>query len=128
MILPIDKLAAGMELADDLLNVNGMLLLGKGTLLTERHLRTLKSWGAESVNVVGGAGSPEGAGAGLSSMQPLELPAEVIRAAEARVKRRFAHVTIASDDVRVIRELALRRTGHLILEENQKPGRTPSAT
>ena len=47
--VPLNKAQAGMTLAKDVLNAQQMLLLKKGTALSEKSLRMLKSWGVEVI-------------------------------------------------------------------------------
>jgi HD-like signal output (HDOD) protein len=51
----IDALKPGMVLAEDLRHSNGRLLLGKGAVLDQTHLRVLKIWGVGSAEIEGGA-------------------------------------------------------------------------
>ena len=52
-VLNIEDIEEGMELAGDLVNFNGRVLLKAGSLLTERHLGALKAWGISEANIVG---------------------------------------------------------------------------
>jgi len=45
----LKEACAGMSLAADAVNAQQMLLLKKGTALTEKSLQMLKSWGVETV-------------------------------------------------------------------------------
>jgi len=45
----LKEASAGMSLAADAVNAQQMLLLKKGTALTEKNLQMLKSWGVETV-------------------------------------------------------------------------------
>ena len=45
----LKEACAGMSLATDAVNAQQMLLLKKGTALTEKSLQMLKSWGVETV-------------------------------------------------------------------------------
>jgi hypothetical protein len=45
----LKEACAGMSLAADAVNAQQMLLLKKGTALTEKSLQMLKSWGVEAV-------------------------------------------------------------------------------
>ena len=47
--IPLKEASAGMSLAADAVNAQQMLLLKKGTALTEKSLQMLKSWGVETV-------------------------------------------------------------------------------
>jgi hypothetical protein len=45
----LKEAAPGMSLAADAVNAQQMLLLKKGTALTEKSLQMLKSWGVETI-------------------------------------------------------------------------------
>ncbi len=52
-LLRVDELEVGMTLADDLHGSNGRLLLPKGSVLEDKHLRIMKIWGVNEVRVDG---------------------------------------------------------------------------
>lgn len=116
MNLAVDKLTAGMVLAADVFNVNRGLLLGKGTVLTERHLRILKTWGIERVGIV-----HEGSDAETGAAEP-ELPAAAVQAATARVDRLFRFVTSTPPGILELRQLAIQRGARQIVREAAPPG------
>ena len=101
MIIPIDKVAPGVEVLSDVFNVNKALVVPKGALLTERHLKVLKMWGVESVNV-----AVEGEDGSQSAAQPTLTP-EALTGAEARVKERFKHVAPGFPATEIIRRLSI---------------------
>jgi len=49
--ISIEELTPGMELASDLRGSNGRFLLPKGTEIEEKHLRILKIWGVDEVEI-----------------------------------------------------------------------------
>lgn len=65
------KAEEGMVLASDVLNLNGQLLMPKGTKLVEKHLWLFKTWGINHIDIV----SQDGA----SSTANTELTDEEIR-------------------------------------------------
>ena len=116
MRLAIDKVEPGMEVMSDVFNVNKALLLPKGVVLTDRHLKTLKTWGVESINVVV-AGEGDSPGDANEVLTP-----EVLSAAEKRVAERFKHVTATSPAIEIIKRLALKYSAvHL---QSSPSGRT----
>lgn len=115
MIVATNKLTAGMELAANVMNVNDMLLLGEGTILTERHLHVLKMWGIDAVNVVGG----ESDGGGEDEEEAIS-PA-ILSQAEVRVNLRFRHVKGASEKIKIIKKLAVRRAAKSFLANRKTP-------
>ncbi|MBF0611662.1 MAG: hypothetical protein G8345_07080 [Magnetococcales bacterium] len=50
-ILPLNQVAAGMVVAKDVLDMSGRLLLGRATIVTEKHIKILKTWGITEVHV-----------------------------------------------------------------------------
>lgn len=117
MIIPIDKVEPGVEVLSDVFNVNKALVVPKGALLTERHIKVLKMWGVESVNV-----AVEGADGSQTAAQPTLTP-EALSAAEARVKERFKHVAPGFPATEIIRRLAIKHAaGHLLRERESRAG------
>jgi hypothetical protein len=47
----VENLKPGDEVRQDVLNLNGMLFLSKGTVLIERPIHQLKMCGVETINV-----------------------------------------------------------------------------
>ena len=84
MQVTTDNLRPDMELGSDLTDAGGRLLLPKGTVLTERHIRYCQMWGIVELDV-GGASEPE------AVSKPVIDPV-LVTAAEATVEPRFRHV------------------------------------
>jgi hypothetical protein len=120
MTVPIDKLEAGMELAADVNNADQLLLLGKGTVLNQPHLRMLKTWGIERVAIVGEAIPDE------ASPFEAELPPEILRQAVDEVDRRFRFVRTSIPAVTQIRELAIHRHARHLFADRAKTEPPPS--
>lgn len=51
--LNISEIQSGMALAEPVTNFQGVMLLPKGTVLSDRHLNLLKSWGITGANIEG---------------------------------------------------------------------------
>lgn len=49
----VDDLRRGMVLSEDVRDIHSRLLLSRGQMINEKHLRILKIWGVCAVNVVG---------------------------------------------------------------------------
>ena len=49
----INRLEPGMVLADEVRDLNGRLLLGKGKTVQPKHFRRFKTWGVTQVNICG---------------------------------------------------------------------------
>ena len=57
--LKTKALKPGMVLAEDLIHSNGRFLLAKGVMLEPSHLRVLKIWGIEKVEIQDGPGDAQ---------------------------------------------------------------------
>lgn len=99
----VDKLTPGMQLAEDVLNANGMLLLGKGTALTEKTIQLLHRWEVEVLRVLGPSGGDDAAEA------VADAPPEVMAALEENLRKRFKNVPNDPTIVEVVKRLALER-------------------
>lgn len=107
-----------MEVATDVVNLNDVMLLAKGTLLTASHLRALKMWGIETIQVVGEDSEK-------SSDAPT-VPKEVLEAAQKLVQRRFKHVSENAPCVAAVKQIAIQRTAnHLLAQASQPPTAIP---
>jgi len=51
--LNINDIKEGMELAEDIVNFDGTILLKAGSMITERQLRALWMWGITEANIRG---------------------------------------------------------------------------
>jgi len=51
--LEIDALQPGMKVGRDVVEASGQVLLRAGTEITEKHLRVLRSWGVQTVEIEG---------------------------------------------------------------------------
>lgn len=51
--LNIDDIEIGMELAEDVTNFNGTILLKAGAIITEKYLMAFKVWGITEANIEG---------------------------------------------------------------------------
>jgi len=50
-VLNINDLKTGMVLAQSAKNKHGVVILGKGNVLTEKHIHSFKAWGITGVNI-----------------------------------------------------------------------------
>ena len=55
LAVPTDKLKPGIILAEEVLDINGRLLLAKGNEIDDNHIRIFKFWGGGVVTVEGRA-------------------------------------------------------------------------
>jgi hypothetical protein len=52
-ILNVNDLKVGMILAQSAMNKNGTVILGQGSVVTEKHITSFKTWGVTEVDVEG---------------------------------------------------------------------------
>lgn len=93
-----------MVLADDLTDRMGRLLIAKGTVLTEKHLKICKMWGVVEAQIEG-ASSDEIDNFSLNDLDPQELA----RATES-VHERFRHTDMEHPAIRELIRLCILRT------------------
>ena len=60
----IKDLQEGMILADDVKDQNGMLIVSHGQSISEKHLRTFKTWGITEIDIEENMGDQEEVGPG----------------------------------------------------------------
>ncbi len=102
-LLAIEHLQPGMEVADDVNNVHGLLLLARGTILQDASIRVLKTWGVKALRIVG---DEERLAAQAASLEP---DAATWSEAEQALHARFQHVSEELRAARVVKRLATRR-------------------
>lgn len=100
----LDSLTAGMRLNKPVFNLNGVLLLRAGEVLTAKHLEIFKVWGVREADVVReDGGEPELA-------PEVSASPEILAAAQREIARRFRRVDAAKDPVMTeIMRVATRR-------------------
>lgn len=104
--VPVEQLKPGMEVAEDVLNVNGMLLLAGGATLSEQSIRVLKMWGVKTLKVAGGDDQvPPEAAANAPE-------AGALREAQKALALRFSHVQDELRVARTLKHLACERLAH----------------
>ncbi len=100
-LLEIDSLTPGMKVAKDVVEASGQVLLRTGTEITEKHLRVLKSWGIQQVEIEGPK-PPDNEDAILSRATPAMLDG-----AQAAVAERFHHADPAHPAIAELMRLAI---------------------
>jgi len=103
-LLNIKNLQAGMILAEDLTDATGRLLIAKGTVLTEKHLKICKIWGVVEARIEG----VSEADIEESSLDELD-PRELAQATEF-VHERFCRTDMGHPAVRELVRLCILRT------------------
>lgn len=87
--LGIEKIEPGMVLLEDVVHMNGRILMRAGSEITDKNLRILKTWGILTVNIA----QDEQAAAGADD--PPAADPELIRAVEEGLRDRFRHADLA---------------------------------
>ncbi|MFP5239460.1 MAG: HDOD domain-containing protein [Acidobacteriota bacterium] len=107
----VSELRPGLTLTRPVRDVNGRLLMGEGTLLTERFISVLKAWGVAEVAVLGEGPSCAGEGAGDDSADDPQQEADPGNAALAReiVALRLANNPASHPFVGDVHRLAVAR-------------------
>lgn len=103
-LLSIKNLQAGMILADDLTDRMGRLLMTRGTVFTEKHLKICQMWGVVEARIEGVYGDEINA-AVLKNFDPAELAI-----ASELVNKRFCHNDMEHPAVRELVRLCILRT------------------
>lgn len=77
-----EQLKEGMVVARDVMNIDGMLLVSTGTILTGRQIGILQTWGVTEIEV-------EGAHESQNADPLASLPPEKLAQITAELKARF---------------------------------------
>lgn len=99
-LLDIDSLTPGMKVGKDVVEASGQVLLRTDTEITEKHLRVLRSWGIQQVEIEGPK-PPDNEDALLARATP-----EMRERAEASVAERFHHADPAHPAIAELMRLA----------------------
>lgn len=100
-LLDIDSLTPGMKVGKDVIEASGQVLLRSGTEITEKHLRVLRSWGIQQVEIEGPK-PPDSEDALLARATP-----EMLDRAQASVGERFHHTDPVHPAIAELRRLAI---------------------
>ena len=96
-IISVDKVEAGMVLAEKVLTPKRMMLLPAGVTLTPAHLITFQTWGVTDVNIEGEGGGHENG----------EMTAEEQDALKAELAVIFKHNDLSQPLASKLFELAI---------------------
>ncbi len=110
-----------MVLADDVLTPGGRFLMPRGTVLDSGHLKSLMAWNLAEVQVAGESAAAA-APADADAPAPAEGRADVLEAAEAAVRERFACCALDASPCDVLFRLALDREVRRRLAEGVPTG------
>lgn len=103
-------LRAGMVLAEDAAGANGRLLLPKGTVLEDKHIRVLKIWGAVDADI-SDVDPSEVRAASISA-----LDEESVELATAYVDALFVHVDLTRPPMAEMRSACIKHHARRVIE------------
>ena len=120
--MAVDSLAPGMKLCKPVVNLNGILLLQSGEILTPKHLALFKTWGIREVDVVRQDGAEPEAEEGFV------VSPEVLAELEELMKQRFRRVDLGKDPMmadihRIVGRHMIRQRMTQATAGSQQPGR-----
>jgi HD-like signal output (HDOD) protein len=120
-MIHINKLKPGMVLADEVRDLSGRLLLGKGKTVQPEHLRVFKIWGVTEINVYGDNGDKE-------KSKPNFDPEQIEKIKE-RTQQVFSHTDLDHPAIKEIFRLSvLFRNEYNFLETNSNVKLTKNDT
>ena len=104
------SLKPGMVLAEDLIHSNGRFLLAKGVVLEPSHLRILKIWGIEKLEI---QDSPEGA-----QEEPVEkIDPAILQQAEELTQKKFSPTNLDHPFLQEIFPICAQRLARQMAKE-----------
>ena len=105
------KVKTGMILADDVHDVSGRLLVEKGTMLSDTHLKVLKTWGVAEVNI---ESSEVEEPAAVTS-----IPDRFIEQAKAQLAKRLARNDLTQELMSELYGLAVIKIANDLMNETR---------
>ncbi len=113
----VGEIKPGMVIAEDIYDRNGRFLLGKGVVLSEKHLRVLKIWGITEAKIEG-VSENEANQAAVAELDPV-----VLQKAARLVACKFRHTNKDHEAIRELYRVCVLRLarraaeGELVLDE-----------
>ena len=99
--LNIEHVKSGMIISEDVKGPNGQTLLGKGALLSEKHLRIFKTWGVQYISIEGDEHHDQ-------DETSTALPPELLQQAKEELLPRFKHTNYNHPLINILLEEATR--------------------
>jgi hypothetical protein len=106
--IKLDSVVEGMTVAADVKNMDDMLLIPAGCVLTARHINILRTWGISEIQTEG----EEQEATTLITIAP-----EILARLEAELQKLFWQYDPGSSVQREIFQLALRRRARAFLNQ-----------
>lgn len=105
-IISIEEIRPGMVLEKDLRDRSGLILLGAGQEITEKHLKIFRMWGIVEAEIQG-VTREETFSQVTSQLDPL-----LIQEAETQLREEFRHTNLKNPFIKeIFRLVALKRAG-----------------
>ncbi|HML54635.1 MAG TPA: HDOD domain-containing protein [Solidesulfovibrio magneticus] len=117
----VTELSPGMVLAEDVLTPGGRFLMPRGTVLDVGHLKSLLAWNLAEVRVAGEASTCPDAPS-VAAPDAAQGRPDVLEAAEAAVRERFACCSLVTSPCDVLFRLAMDREVRRRLAEGVPAG------
>ena len=92
-ILAVTQLEKDMVLCKDVKSMQGRLLLNAGTILDDKHIKIMKTWGITVAAVEGEEDDP---------IEQIDFTAEELKTAEALLKPIFKHTDIGHPLIKLL--------------------------
>ncbi|MBW2408521.1 MAG: HDOD domain-containing protein [Deltaproteobacteria bacterium] len=108
-----DKLKPGMVVAEEVRDVNGRLLLGKGNSIQPSHIRIFKIWGITEVKVHGEIG--------IRDIPVPHIQPELIEKIEKKTLYAFSHVDMEHPAIKELFRLSVEHRSHNGNSEKEMP-------
>ncbi|PIP80873.1 MAG: hypothetical protein COW84_02885 [Gammaproteobacteria bacterium CG22_combo_CG10-13_8_21_14_all_40_8] len=106
--IKIDDAELEMVVAEQVKGAKGQLLLAQGTVLTEKHIRVMKTWGVTSLMIEGGEDGPA---------EPLlQIPDAILQQASDLEGLRFKHVDRANAVMTFLWQEKVKRRALLLVK------------
>ncbi len=109
-VLHIQHIQPGMKLAEDIVGFNGVTLLRKGCVLTERHLNAFDMWGITEADISGVETVD------LDAIDQDDIDPEIVRQMEGGLDRLFQKTDredpVTAELYRIIKKIKLKALMH----------------
>lgn len=115
--IKLKNLKVGMVLTGDAKDLNGRVLLKSGAKITEKNLKTLKSWGVTETDV------QKATTEDIEDTGSKDLNPELLDKAEAEVTRFFSHADRSHPAIKELFYLCVMRKAKSISEKKAQYGK-----
>lgn len=111
--LTIDQVEIGMVLASPAKDHRGMVLLGAGNEISEKHLRTFKMWGVHELDIEGVDKEA------MDAKKVADVDPALIKEAECESRNLFRHNNLKHPAIHELFRLSVNRIIEKKLRENE---------